>query len=362
MRWFVPTLPALLILLILLSPVQTASTTEATLLEASEGAAALLTPAVLAFPILLALMILAGPATAALYSVTHEFVRGDLLEPTRFRAAFRRYFWSGARLAATNVAAGTLLLLNAWFYLTIGIPGVGLLSIVFFYLLVVWFALQPYLFPLLVEFDQPVRRVWRNAFFLVMDNLGLTLGLLIVRGIVLMVCRCALHHRRAAVPRPFCWLILTTAPSPRRLIATARPGGSSRKRRCMAAIRLVGVSKRFSDDPTTLAGSTSAPPTRSLFSWPWRRSQPAVVPQDDAAATVALDDVHLTLADGETLAVLGPSGCGKTTLLRVIAGLEALTSGSVLFDGEPVDHLGAGAAARGPGLPELCPLPTPAGL
>ena len=107
----------------------------------------------------------------------------------------------------------------------------------------------------------------------------------------------------------------------------------------MAAIRLVGVTKRFSGDPTTLAGPTSALPTRSLFSWPWRRSQPTVVPQDDAAATVALDDVQLTLADGETLAVLGPSGCGKTTLLRVIAGLEAPTSGSVLFDGEPVDHL-----------------------
>ena len=107
----------------------------------------------------------------------------------------------------------------------------------------------------------------------------------------------------------------------------------------MAAIRLVGVSKRFSGDPTTLPAPTPALPTRSLFSWPWRRSQPAVVPQDDAAATVALDDVQLTLADGETLAVLGPSGCGKTTLLRVIAGLEAPTSGSVLFDGEPVDHL-----------------------
>ena len=106
----------------------------------------------------------------------------------------------------------------------------------------------------------------------------------------------------------------------------------------MAAIRLVSVSKRFSGDPTTLAGTTSAPPTRSRFPWPWRRSHPAALPQD-TASTVALDDVHLSLTDGETLAVLGPSGCGKTTLLRVIAGLEAPTSGSVLFDGEPVDHL-----------------------
>lgn len=107
----------------------------------------------------------------------------------------------------------------------------------------------------------------------------------------------------------------------------------------MAAIRLVSVSKRFSDDPTTLAGHTAATSTRSRLPWLWRRSQPAVVPPDAAKSTVALDDVQLTLADGETLAVLGPSGCGKTTLLRVIAGLEAPTSGSVLFDGEPVDHM-----------------------
>ncbi len=107
----------------------------------------------------------------------------------------------------------------------------------------------------------------------------------------------------------------------------------------MASIELVGVSKRFANDPTTLAGPTATRPTRSRLPWPWRWSQPASVSQDAAASTVALDDVQLTLTDGETLAVLGPSGCGKTTLLRVIAGLETPTSGSVLFDGELVDHL-----------------------
>jgi iron(III) transport system ATP-binding protein len=45
-------------------------------------------------------------------------------------------------------------------------------------------------------------------------------------------------------------------------------------------------------------------------------------------ATV-VDGVSLTVEDGEFLAVLGPSGCGKTTLLRLIAGFETLTSGSI---------------------------------
>ncbi len=51
-------------------------------------------------------------------------------------------------------------------------------------------------------------------------------------------------------------------------------------------------------------------------------------------ATVAVDDVTLSLQTGQVLAVLGPSGCGKSTLLRAVAGLEQLTSGSVAYDGE----------------------------
>jgi multiple sugar transport system ATP-binding protein len=55
---------------------------------------------------------------------------------------------------------------------------------------------------------------------------------------------------------------------------------------------------------------------------------------------VAVDDVDLTIHDGEFLVILGPSGCGKSTTLRMIAGLEEATSGEILVDGEVVNDLG----------------------
>src|SRR3954452_14594679 len=48
-----------------------------------------------------------------------------------------------------------------------------------------------------------------------------------------------------------------------------------------------------------------------------------------AGGVVAVDDVNLTVADGEFLVLVGPSGCGKSTLLRMIAGLEEVTEGTI---------------------------------
>ncbi len=53
----------------------------------------------------------------------------------------------------------------------------------------------------------------------------------------------------------------------------------------------------------------------------------------------ALDRVTLDIAKGEFLAVLGPSGCGKSSLLRLVAGLETPTSGSIAMDGRDVTAL-----------------------
>jgi len=53
----------------------------------------------------------------------------------------------------------------------------------------------------------------------------------------------------------------------------------------------------------------------------------------------AVDDVQLTVAEGEFVALLGPSGCGKTTLLRSIAGLEEIDAGRIVIGDRDVTNL-----------------------
>jgi ABC-type branched-subunit amino acid transport system ATPase component len=57
------------------------------------------------------------------------------------------------------------------------------------------------------------------------------------------------------------------------------------------------------------------------------------------AARSLLRDLHLTVAAGETVAVLGPSGSGKSTLLKIIAGLEPPDWGQVFLDGHDISGL-----------------------
>jgi spermidine/putrescine transport system ATP-binding protein len=60
-----------------------------------------------------------------------------------------------------------------------------------------------------------------------------------------------------------------------------------------------------------------------------------------AGGIVGLNDVNLSIAEGEFLSLLGPSGCGKTTTLRVIAGFETPTEGVVRLDGKDITPLRA---------------------
>ncbi|MGD8520886.1 MAG: ABC transporter ATP-binding protein [Desulfobacterales bacterium] len=56
---------------------------------------------------------------------------------------------------------------------------------------------------------------------------------------------------------------------------------------------------------------------------------------------VAVDDFNLTIADKEFVVLVGPSGCGKTTTLRMIAGLESITSGNVFIGEQMINKLPA---------------------
>src|SRR5436853_3183941 len=61
----------------------------------------------------------------------------------------------------------------------------------------------------------------------------------------------------------------------------------------------------------------------------------------DGGAEPAVRDVSLIVGDGEFMVLLGPSGCGKSTVLRMIAGLEPITSGTVSIDGRVVNQVPA---------------------
>lgn len=56
---------------------------------------------------------------------------------------------------------------------------------------------------------------------------------------------------------------------------------------------------------------------------------------------IIFSDFNLTVKEGEILAIVGPSGGGKTTLLRMLAGLETIDSGQILYKGDevPLSHL-----------------------
>jgi len=60
---------------------------------------------------------------------------------------------------------------------------------------------------------------------------------------------------------------------------------------------------------------------------------------EGTAKVVALNNVSLRVNEGDFIAVMGPSGSGKSTLLNIIGGLDNISSGEVILDGERIDSL-----------------------
>jgi len=86
----------------------------------------------------------------------------------------------------------------------------------------------------------------------------------------------------------------------------------------------------FDEDCFSMTASTAPSPT-SVPAVEVRKA--SLIYNPHQAPVHALADIDLTIAPGEFVSLIGPSGCGKTTLLRVIADLEHITSGTVQVNG-----------------------------
>jgi putative ABC transport system ATP-binding protein len=66
----------------------------------------------------------------------------------------------------------------------------------------------------------------------------------------------------------------------------------------------------------------------------------------EAGLVRAVDGIDLSVAAGETLAVMGPSGCGKSTLLHLMGSLDRPSAGEIWLSGQRIDQMGERALAR----------------
>ena len=63
-----------------------------------------------------------------------------------------------------------------------------------------------------------------------------------------------------------------------------------------------------------------------------------VYPARDGSDVLALDAFSMTVAPGEFVGIIGPSGCGKSTFLKMVAGLETVSSGTLTRGGKPISR------------------------
>jgi NitT/TauT family transport system ATP-binding protein len=61
---------------------------------------------------------------------------------------------------------------------------------------------------------------------------------------------------------------------------------------------------------------------------------------NNAEYVIAIENIDLTISDGEFVRIVGPSGCGKSTLLNILAGLDKPTEGEIILNGHEIDGTG----------------------
>jgi ABC-type sugar transport system ATPase subunit len=99
----------------------------------------------------------------------------------------------------------------------------------------------------------------------------------------------------------------------------------------MATIELKNIHKKFGK---AKSAPELAETRASLTTTGVEQAQVAIAGQKTNA--FAIEDLSLTIPDGQVMVILGPSGCGKSTLLRMIAGLEMPDAGHIYYDGVDV--------------------------
>ncbi|NLF01054.1 MAG: ATP-binding cassette domain-containing protein [Anaerolineales bacterium] len=116
----------------------------------------------------------------------------------------------------------------------------------------------------------------------------------------------------------------------------------------MSEIRLVDVSKTFDRSSTFVPRRSGRGVADSQVDQAFSERVAAQYDAEHSSRAgregpiVALDQLNLTIPDGQTFAVVGPSGCGKSTLLRVVAGLEPEYTGHVYYDDQDMAGVSAG--------------------
>jgi len=73
---------------------------------------------------------------------------------------------------------------------------------------------------------------------------------------------------------------------------------------------------------------------------------PKVYAEKSGPSVTTIHGISLTVEDGEFMVLVGPSGCGKSTTLRMIAGLEEISGGTITIDGRIVNHVLPSPTAR----------------